>query len=50
MPDEPRFLDSNVLLRYIIRDDDAKANQALSLLLRAGVGTERLETSQLVIF
>ena len=46
----PRFLDTNVLLRYFTRDDEAKARQALALLLRIERGDERVNTSPLVIF
>lgn len=46
----PRFLDTNVLLRYFTRDDEAKARQALALLLRVERGDERVSTSPLVIF
>lgn len=49
-PGSPRFLDSNVLLRYLVRDDEAKAHEALSLLLRVSSGETKLETSQLVLF
>jgi uncharacterized protein len=48
MPD--RFLDTNVLLRYLTRDDEAKAQKALSLLQRVERGEERVETSLIVIF
>jgi uncharacterized protein len=46
----PRFLDTNVLLRYFTRDDEAKARQSLALLLRVERGDERVSTSPLVIF
>ena len=45
-----RFLDTNVLLRYLTRDDEEKADQALRLLLRIERGDERVVTSSLVIF
>lgn len=45
-----RFLDTNVLLRYLTRDDKEKADQALSLLLRIERGDERVATSALVMF
>ena len=46
----PRFLDTNILLRYFTRDDEAKAESALALLTRVEQGEERLETSTIVIF
>ena|SRR5688572_1451710 len=46
----PRFLDSNTLLRYFTRDDEAKAQKALALLQRVESGEERVETSLIVIF
>ena len=45
-----RFLDANVLLRYVIRDDEEKAQRALALLRRVELGEERVETSLLVFF
>ena len=45
-----RFLDANVLLRYVIRDDEDKAQRALALLRRVELGEERVETSLLVFF
>ncbi len=47
---EPRFLDTNVLLRYFTRDDPEKAEQALALLLRVERGEEKVATSAMVIF
>jgi predicted nucleic acid-binding protein len=47
---EPRFLDTNVLLRYFTRDDDEKAEAALALLTRVEQGEERIETLPTVIF
>lgn len=44
------FLDTNVLLRYLTRDDERKAQQALDLLLRVEQGEEKVMTSSLVIF
>lgn len=46
----PRFLDTNVLLRYFTRDDEAKASRALALLTRIERGEERVATSHAVIF
>jgi predicted nucleic acid-binding protein len=46
----PRFLDTNILLRYLTRDDEEKAEVALALLLRVERGEERVVTSPLVIF
>jgi predicted nucleic acid-binding protein len=45
-----RFLDTNILLRYMTRDDEAKAQKALALLQRVESGEERVETSLIVIF
>lgn len=45
-----RFLDTNILLRYLTRDDEEKADQTLSLLLRIERGDERVVTSSLVVF
>lgn len=49
-PSEPRFLDSNILLAFLTRDEEEKAQRALALLLRVEAGEERLETSSLVVF
>jgi predicted nucleic acid-binding protein len=45
-----RFLDTNILLRYLTRDDEGKANSAYGLLRRVEQGDERVVTSPLVIF
>lgn len=45
-----RFLDTNVLLRYLTRDDEGKAARALALLSRVERGEEKVVTSPLVIF
>lgn len=45
-----RFLDTNVLLRYLSADSPDKSQYALSLLSRVEKGEERVETSPLVIF
>jgi predicted nucleic acid-binding protein len=45
-----RFLDTNVLLRYLTRDDPTRAAAALALLTRVEAGQERVITSPLVIF
>jgi predicted nucleic acid-binding protein len=45
-----RFLDTNILLRYFTKDDEAKALKALALLQRIERGEERAETSLPVIF
>jgi predicted nucleic acid-binding protein len=50
MPTPPRFLDTNILLRYLTRDDPARAAAALALLTRVERGQERVVTSPLVIF
>jgi predicted nucleic acid-binding protein len=45
-----RFLDTNILLRYLTRDDAEKAERALALLRRVENGDEKVFTSPLVIF
>lgn len=47
---KPRFLDTNVLLRYFTRDDEEKDRAALALLTRVEQGQERVETLPTVIF
>jgi predicted nucleic acid-binding protein len=44
-----RFLDTNILLRYLTRDDEKKAEKALRLLLRVESGLEQVVTSPMVI-
>lgn len=46
----PRFADTNIFLRYLTRDDEAKAERALRLLERVERGEERIVTTQMVIF
>jgi uncharacterized protein len=46
----PRFLDTNVLLRLLTRDDEERAQHALDLLLRVERGEERVVVSSLVVF
>ena len=46
----PRFLDTNIIIRYLTQDDEAKAARALALLLRVERGQERVATSPMVIF
>jgi predicted nucleic acid-binding protein len=45
-----KFLDTNILLRYLTADDPAKARRALALLLRLERGEEQAVTSSMVIF
>ena len=45
-----RFLDTNILLGYFTRDDEAKAQKALALLQRIERDEEWVETSLPVIF
>lgn len=45
-----RFLDTNILLRYLTCDDPDRAPAALDLLTRVERGQERVVTSPLVIF
>src|SRR5258708_14033840 len=44
------LLDTNMLLRFLTRDDEQKAQQALNLLLHIERGEEKVITSSLVIF
>ena len=44
------FMDTNILLRYLTRDDEQKAQRALSLLTRVERSEEKVITSSLVIF
>jgi len=46
----PRYLDTNVLLRLLTRDDENKAARARALLMRIERGDERVVTSSLVVF
>ena len=50
----PRFLDADVLLRYLVRpltdDDQMRAERARDLLLRVERGEERVITSAVVVF
>lgn len=45
-----RFLDTNILLRYLTRDDEHKACRALALLNNVERGEEKVVTSPMVIF
>jgi predicted nucleic acid-binding protein len=47
---EPRFLDTNVLIRHLSQDDEEKAARALALLLRVARGEEVVEASPIVFF
>lgn len=44
------FIDTNVLIRYLTRDDPGKAQQALKLLTRVERGEEKVAISPMVIF
>lgn len=44
------FLDTNILLRYLTRDDEQKAQRAFDLLIKVEQGEEKVITSSLVIF
>lgn len=46
---EPAFLDTNIILRYLLRDDEAKAQRCLALLEKAERGEISLQSSDLVI-
>lgn len=45
-----RFLDTNILIRLLTRDDEEKAARALALVLRVERGDEQVTTSPMVIF
>jgi predicted nucleic acid-binding protein len=45
-----RFLDTDILVRYLTRDDERQAEAALALLRRVEQGEEKVTTSPLVIF
>jgi predicted nucleic acid-binding protein len=45
----PRFLDTNILLRYLTKDDETKASACFELLRRVERGEEVVVTSDLVI-
>jgi len=45
-----RFLDTNILIRYLTGDDPVKAGLALALLDRVADGAEQVVTTPLVIF
>ena len=44
-----RFLDTHVILRYLIRDDDAKAQACYELFRRAQRGEEELTTCEAIV-
>lgn len=46
----PRFLDTNVLLRYLTASDPDKAERARRLLARVERGEEKVVTSVMVVF
>ena len=43
------FLDTNIFLRFYLRDDEAKAKRCRELLLAVGAGEEEAMTSTMVI-
>ena len=43
------FLDTNIILRFLLRDDEAKFQRCYDVLKRTERGEEKLETSDLVI-
>ncbi|MDO8616355.1 MAG: PIN domain-containing protein [Dehalococcoidia bacterium] len=45
-----RFLDTNILIRLLTRDDEEKAAGALALLLRVERGEEQVAVSPMVVF
>jgi predicted nucleic acid-binding protein len=44
-----RFVDTNIILRYLTRDDETKAAACLALFQKANRGEEELTTSEAVI-
>lgn len=44
-----RFLDTNVILRYLVRDDEVKAAACYELFQRVNAGREELTTCEAVI-
>lgn len=44
------FLDTNILLRYLTKDDEQKARSAFDLLIKVEQGEKKVITSSLVIF
>ena len=44
-----RFLDTNVILRYLTRDDEAKAKACFELFQRVKEGSEEVFTSEAII-
>lgn len=45
-----RFLDTNILLRHLVRDDESKAQASRALLLRLERGEETVITTDIAIF
>lgn len=45
-----RLADTNILIRYLTRDDEKKATRALELLKRVEGNEERIILSQMVVF
>jgi len=45
-----KFLDTNIFLRYLTKDDEVKAHRVLELLKKIEKGEEKAITSPLVIF
>ena len=46
---EPAFLDANIILRYLLQDDELKAQRCLELLEKAERREVILHTTDLVI-
>ncbi len=44
-----RFLDANIILRYLTRDDEAKAQRCLSLFQRLSRGEEQVTTCEVIL-
>ena len=44
-----KFLDTNIVIRFLVRDDDVKAGACLELLQRVERGEEEITTSESVI-
>ncbi|MDO8689846.1 MAG: PIN domain-containing protein [Dehalococcoidia bacterium] len=44
-----RFLDANIILRYLTRDDEAKAQRCLALFQRLSQGQEQVTTCEVIL-
>lgn len=44
-----RFLDANVFVRYLVRDDEAKAQACFDLFQRVKLGQEQVSTNDVIV-